>query len=148
MKKVLVRAAQNLTEYLPMVTPIGERDKVRAKRVYPAGTLQRSIGIKAARNKGSYIPAVWVGFRYGLRYPNNKNAWYRHYLEWGTQERFQKKVTRNGKTVRFRNPKSLGKVKPHRMMEKGWAATQLAVQQDMIEGLNNLIIMEWKGIGK
>jgi hypothetical protein len=148
MKRVLVYAAKNLTEYLPMVTPVGDKDVVRAGKVYPAGTLQRSIGIKAAKNRGSSIPAIWVGYRYGSRYANNKNAWFRHFLEWGTGDRKQKSGMVFGKKVHFKNPKELGKIKPHRMMERGWEATKLLVQQDMIEGLNDLITMEWKGIRK
>lgn len=158
MKRVLSVAGKQLEEILEMNTPVSDKDVFRgashvnrgdkAAQTYPSGTLLRSIGQRAARNRGSDIPAVWVGYRKGRRYPNNRNAWFRHYIEYGTEDRYQKFVTRKGKKILFAEPKFLGRVKPHNMMERSWNEAKAYVQADIIEGLNHLIGLQWKGVEK
>lgn len=142
--RVLTNASKITSTYLRSHTPVAEKDITKSRKIYVRGTLKRSVGIKRSKLGKKQTYAIWVGYRAGGRNIRT-DAWFRHFQEGGTKERFQVGKTIKGKYVKFDTPKSLGKMPQLKLMETGWDATKAAVAADIRENIDMLINKIWNG---
>ena len=94
---ILRKAAKPLMQAMKRMAPVStKKTSVSAHKHYSQGSfmsrlkfhrpgeLKRSIGIVTGKNKKQ--PLMWVGPRYGKKAVGDNDAWYFHFLEFGTSK--------------------------------------------------------------